>query len=448
MSEVTNLIVGIDFGSSGLVGGIARREASGKTTLLALKQVPGYVGVRRGAIHNVEVAGNNIQRLLSELIGQLKLDAQVMNVYAGINGYTIQTYDAKGSTHMSGDERLNEGHLDDLNDEAQLKVPEDLCTIDVFPQDFLVDGKSDNNPVGTMPKFVEAHFKFIVGQPFLFKNMDACFELLKLEYEPVLGSLASAEAVLRSEEKTKGVVVADFGAETTSIIIFKNNIVRYAAVLPFGGNNINKDLQQLNIELQEAERVKIEKGTAVHYNERDEEQEDSPELYNTFDKEVNEVIVARIEEIIDNLYAQIRYAGIEPQRLTEGIVLTGGAAQLDGLVSVIAKKTEMPVRMGDPSQNILNPDGIAIGPEDAQCLGLLLLGEKTCLEAAKPVVAIKEAVVTEPVLDGFEPGTEAELKKGKKDQAASASKKPEKRRSNIMGGLINKMKGIFDEDDI
>jgi cell division protein FtsA len=294
-----------------------------------------------------------------------------------------------------------------------------------------------------MPNFVEARFKFVVGQSFLFKNLDACFESIGLEYEMVLGSLASAEAVLSQEEKIKGVVVADFGAETTSIIVFKNNMVRYAVVLPFGGNNINKDLLHLNMDQQEAERIKLEKGSAIHYNERD-EAEDLPESYNTFDKEVNEVIVARIEEIIDNLYAQIRYAGIEPQRLTEGIVITGGASQLEGISTVITNKTGMKVRIGDPSLSIVVPEGMVVGPEDAQCIGLLLLGDKACLEANKSVVTPKETLVKEPVFDGFEAKKEKETKTIKKETIT----KPVKPKTNRFGSLINRMKGIFDEEDI
>lgn len=447
MSEVTDLIVGIDFGSSGLVGGISRREASGKTTLLALSQIPGYVGIRRGAVHNVEVAGKNIQALLKQLLEQAKLDATVVNVYVGINGYTIHSIEAKSSMTMSGNERLSESHLEVLNDDAQLMISEDLCTIDVFPQDFLVDGKSDTNPVGTMPGFVEARFKFVVGQSFLYKNVDACFESLNLDYKLVLGSLASAEAVLRPDEKTKGVVVADFGAETTSIIVFKNNMVRYAVVLPFGGNNINKDLQYLNIDEQEAERLKIEKGSAIHYNEQEDVQESTSELYTAFDKEANEVIVARIEEIIDNLYAQIRYAGIEPQRLTEGIVITGGASQLHGISTVIAKKTGMSVRIGDLSQSIVIPQGIVVGPEDAQCIGLLLLGNKACLETKKTSGPPKETDVIQPILDGFEAEKEKEAKKTKKELIS----KPVKPKSNRFGSLIEKvkgLKGLFDDEDI
>ncbi len=446
MSDVTDLIVGIDFGSSGMTGGLARREASGKTTLLALSQIPGYVGIRRGAVHNVEITGNNIQALLKQLLEQAKLDASCVKVYVGMNGYTIHSIETKSSMPMSGNERLSEKHLDELNDEAQLMISDELCTIDVFPQDFLVDGKSDTNPVGTMPTFVEARFKFIVGQSFLLRNLDACFESLNLDYQMVLGSLASAEAVLTQEEKNKGVVVADFGAETTSIIVFKNNIVRYAVVLPFGGNNINKDLQHLNMDQQEAERIKLEKGSAIHYNERDEE-EDRPESYNTFDKEANEVIVARVEEIIDNLYAQIRYAGIEPQRLSEGIVITGGASQLEGLSTVIANKTGMSVRIGNPSQAISVPEGMVVGPEDAQCIGLLLLGDKPCLEASVSSVSLKETAIKEPVLDGFEAVKEKEANKNRKEPVV----KPVKQKNNRFGSLIDKMKGIkglFDEEDI
>lgn len=441
---MTELIIGIDCGSSGLKGGLARRETSGKTTLLALSQIPDYVSIRRGAVHNVEIAGNNIQALLKQLLADAKVEGTVVYVYVGINGYTIHSLEAKSSLSLSGTERLNHKHLDELNDEAQLMIPEDLCTIDVFPQDFLVDGKSDTNPVGTMPTSVEARFKFIVSQSFLFKNLDACFESLNLEYQMNLGSLASAEAVLTQEEKNKGVVVADFGAETTSIIVYKNNLVRYAVVLPFGGNNINKDLQHLNVDKQEAERIKVEKGSAIHYNESDDDE--AFKSYAEFDKESNEVIVARIEEIVDNLYAQIRYSGMEPQRLTEGIVITGGASRLEGLSTLIAKKTGLKVRIGNPAQGVDISEGLAVGPEDAQCIGLLLLGEKNCIKPDAPATTTNEkkgAQIKEQVLEGFE----AVNPEGKKTRKESSGKQP-KPKTNRFGSLFNNLKGFFDEEDI
>ncbi|MDP4277112.1 MAG: cell division FtsA domain-containing protein, partial [Bacteroidota bacterium] len=319
-------------------------------------------------------------------------------------------------------------------------VPEGLQIVDVFPQEFMLDGKIDVNPVGTMPELVEAHYKIAVCQPFIFKNLDACFESLGIAFEPVLGPLATAEAVLKSEEMAKGVVVINFGAQTTSVCVYKGNIVRYISILPFGGDNITKDLEYLNIEEGEAEKYKIESGSAVHLEDVADDEEEVNELdkLSTFDKEANEIIVARAEEIVENIYAQIRYAGIEPQKLTEGIIMTGGTSDLSGLSELLSKKTGMAVRKASPGQQLVNLTGIDMNQEDALCLGLLMLGKADCCIEWKQKPE-PEKIVQEPVIEGFEPEAKKEVVKTKNPP------KPKEKRKNPIGGFWNK---LFDDEDI
>jgi cell division protein FtsA len=229
--------------------------------------------------------------------------------------------------------------------------------------------------------------------------------MLHIGHEKVLGPLASAEAVLKPEDKSKGAVVVDFGAETTSVCVYKGNILRYMAILPFGGRSITMDLGQMNLDEDEAENLKLEKGTAIHYTEQvdPEEQKAFLETLSESDKLANDIIVARIEEIVDNIYAQISYSGIEPQKLTEGIIITGGASQLPGIEILLEKRTQMSVRVGNPAQNIaVVADGIELTPKDSLCVGLLLLGNENCcaiLESkAKPME--KQDFVQEQTLGG------------------------------------------------
>jgi len=450
MNDASELIVGIDFGSSGLTGGVARRNAAGKTELLALKQLPGNVGVRRGAVHNIEVVSGHVKTLLRQLTTSLTIEGQINKVNVGVNGYTIRTIDAKSALPLSGDECLNDNHLDELSDEAQGNTPEELYSIECHPQEFLLDGKPDTNPVGTMPKYIEARYKIVVCQPFLYRNLSACFDTLKMDFDTILGPVASAEAVLKSEDKARGVVVVDFGAQTTSVTVYKASIVRYVAVLPFGGDNITKDLQYLNIETDEAEKLKIESGSALHYTDKIIEEETDPEgdKVSKFDKEANEIMVARTEEIVDNIYAHIQYSGIETQKLTEGIVMTGGASKLADLSELIAKKTGMAVRSGNPAQAFdVIPEGIEIGPEDALCIGLLLMGKDHCVTEVQKVAesSVTAPTVTptvkEPALEGFETG-----KKQPTERTKGQSRTREKNKEGgLMGGIWKK---LFDDEDI
>ena len=444
---VTELIIGIDLGSTCIKGAIGKKVQGG-TELLALYQVPVVSGIRRGVIHNVEEVAKGIVELLDALLKKIGKPGKVENVYIGINGYSIRTVDITSSTILSGDEILSEIHLDTLSDDIELNVPESLETIDVFPQEFIVDGKVDVNPVGSMPTRVEAHYKVVAGRPMILKNLDTCFKRINLRYEQILGPLASAEAILEPEEKNKGVVAVDFGAQTTSVCIYKGNVLRYIAVLPFGGVNITNDLMQLNIDLDDAEKLKIDKGIAKHYSEfeTNEDQEVETPALTDFEKETNEIIVARTEEIVENIYAQIRFSGAEIQKLTAGIVITGGASVLPELDILLSKKTGMPVRKSNPLQSIIsNPDGIEVEPGDALSIGLLLLGKADCCVEAAPQVKVfeKPETVTDQTFGGFD---EPEIKKKEKPVPEPKKEKPKKEKTTSrFSGLF---KSIFDDDDL
>jgi len=450
MSSVTELIIGIDLGSTSITGVLGRRITGG-IELIALEKIPVISGIRRGVIHNIEEVSRGIQELLDKLTDKSVQKCKVNQIYIGINGYSIRTVDVTCTTNLSGDEIFNENHLDDLSDEVESKVPENLSIIDIFPQEFVVDGKIDVNPVGSMPSIVEAHYKVVAGKPVIFRNIDACMDRLHIRYEQILGPLASAESVLVSDEKAKGVVVVDFGAETTSVCIYKGNMVRYISILPFGGANITTDLLQLNIDDEEAERLKLENGTALHYSEISNIEEKNPEMAakTDFEKETNEIIVARAEEIVENIYAQIRFSGAELQKLTAGIVITGGASRLPGLDTLISRKTGMSIREGNPMQNIASkPEGLEVQPRDALGIGLLLLGKTGCCTEAEPVVKPQEKPAEKPdsamtqTLGGFE---DKDDKKKNKNKLKKEKPKTGEKTGGRFSGLF---KGLFDDEDL
>jgi len=398
---VSDYVVAIDLRSSKIVGCLGKKEADGRVRLLAMEQKPFKTEVRRGIVYNIEEISKSIMDLVQVLSDNKEHPCKIDQVYVGLNGYTIRTLDVSSTTYLSGDELVNERHLDELSDDAQSQLPENLDVMDVFTQEFLVDGQADINPVGSMPKRVEGHYKIVGGKSAIMRNLEACFNLTHTSFECILGPLASAEAILRPEDKSKGVVAIDFGAQTTSICIYKGNLVRYVSVLPFGGDNVTKDLLQLNIDEIEAEKLKLNKGTAIHFTQNiDDQPENEFAKMSEFDKEAIDITVARMEETVENIWAQIRYSGIDPQKLTEGLVLTGGASQMDGLSELLIKKTGMNVRFGKPNQYIIpeNLDKYS-NPTLALSMGLLLLGQEGGCSVPEPIEVKKPEVPKEQSID-------------------------------------------------
>lgn len=404
MNGTADYVMAIDLGSSRIVAGLGKRDENGAIRIKALKQMPSDSEIRRGIVHNIEDVAGTVRKLKEDLSNSQTPPLVVNHVYVGINGYTLRTKDVHVYSQFAGTELFTEKELDELTDQIPENLPDEFFPVNVYQQEFLVDGKIDRNPIGTTPKRVDAHFKVVGGIEDVARKTETAFESIKLTANLELGPIASAEAILTSEEKSKGVVCIDFGAETTSVCIYKGDLVRYVSVLPFGGRNLTLDLLQLNLDEEDAENLKLLKGTALHYT--DFEGVEGEEPFSNQDKEINEIMVARIEEIVENIWAQINRSGIEPNKLLAGIVITGGASKLPDLEKLMARKTGMIVRLGDPAM-YLDPASSAIygKPEYARCIGLMLLGKDGCFAVVEkePVVeVIKPSVVQEQTLDGFE----------------------------------------------
>lgn len=435
---ITELIIGIDLGSTGVKGALGRKVA-GTTELIALSQVPLISGVRRGLIHNIEEVTRAIEKVLDLLLKKVPEKCKVDQVYLGINGYTIRTLSLSSIANFSGEEIINEMHLDSLNDDIVDKVSDKYEIIEVFPQEFIVDGKADPNPLGSMPVKVEGKYKVVVGKPIINKNINNTFNRLNIKYELVLGPLANAEAVLDPEEKNKGVIVIDFGAQTTSVTIFKSNNVKYVVILPFGGNNITSDLMYLDMDFNSAEKYKIEQSSAFHHSTFPVSEDEEAIPLSNAEKMMNEAVVARIEEIVENVYSQITTSDEELHKLNSGIVITGGASELNGLDELLKKRTGLNVRKGNPVQNILNPNNLSIEMGDSLSIGLILLGKANCCsEKIEPKVV--ETIIN-PVLG------EEFAEPVKKEPKVHEPKPPVVKKAKTPGKVSEFWKKIFIDDE-
>ena len=161
--------------------------------------------------------------------------------------------------------------------------------------------------------------------------------------EQLIAPLVTANAVLTESERRSGCALVDFGADTTTISVYKNNILRFLTVLPLGGNSITRDITTLQMEEEEAERLKKTYGDALYEEEPEQEEatcklDDDSRTIKVAD--LNNIIEARAEEIIANVWNQIQLSGFD-DKLLAGIIMTGGAANLKNLEEMLRKRSKI-----------------------------------------------------------------------------------------------------------
>jgi cell division protein FtsA len=195
-----------------------------------------------------------------------------------------------------------------------------------------------------------------------------------------LEPLASADAVLSNEEKEAGVALIDIGGGTTDLAIFKDDIIRHTAVIPFGGNVITEDIKEgCSIIEKQAELLKIKFGSAWPGENKDTEIVSIPGLRGREPKEISlktlsKIINARVVEIIEQVFLEIKNYGHSDQKnkLIAGIVLTGGGSQLNHLKQLVEYITGMDTRIGYPGEHLAGDTNKNIGPIFSTAVGLLM----------------------------------------------------------------------------
>jgi cell division protein FtsA len=271
--------------------------------------------------------------------------------------------------------------IDDMHKLVMLPGEE---IVHVIPQEYIVDNEQGiKNPIGMSGVRLEANFHIITGQIAAAKNIKRCIDKADLDVQGIiLEPLASSEAVLTEEEKEAGVVLVDIGGGTSDVAIFQDGIIRHTSVIPFGGNVITEDIKTgCTIMKKQAEQLKMKFGSALSSESQENEIVCIPGLRGREPKEISvknlaSIIQARMEEIVEHIYYEIKNSGYE-KKLIAGIVVTGGGAQLSHIAQLFEYITGMDVRVGYPNEHLATQlaDNMA-SPMYATGVGLVLQGFK------------------------------------------------------------------------
>jgi cell division protein FtsA len=330
--EKENIAVGLDIGTTKIVAMIGKKNEYGKLEILGVGKSKS-LGVARGVVNNITQTIHSIQQAILE--AETNSGYKIKDVVVGIAGQHIRSIQHSDYISRSNAEEVIGGKDIDLliNQVHKLAMLPGEEIIHVLPQEFKIDGQSDiKEPIGMYGGRLESSFHVVVGQASSIRNVGRCIQSSGIELSGLtLEPLASADAVLSQEEKEAGVALIDIGGGTTDLAIFKDGIIRHTAVIPFGGNVITEDIKEgCSIIEKQAELLKIKFGSAWPGENKDNEIVSIPGLRGREPKEISlknlsKIIHARVVEIIEQVFAEIKAYGHEDPRkkLIAGIVLTG-----------------------------------------------------------------------------------------------------------------------------
>ena len=379
--DAPEIIVGLDIGTTKIACLVGRKTDHGKIEILGIGKAPS-LGVTRGVVSNIEKTVQSIRAAVEEAESKSGIEIKVVNV--GIAGQHIKSLQHRGMiTRDSIDDEISQKDVDELiEDMYKLVMMPGEEIIHVLPQEYIVDRQPGiKDPIGMSGVQLEANFHIITGQMAAAKNIFKCVNKAGLQVaELILEPLASSSAVISNEEKEAGIALVDIGGGTTDIAIFHDGIIRHTAVIPFGGNVITEDIKEgCTIMHRQAELLKTKFGAAVTQSSQDNEVVCIPGLRGRDPKEISvmnlaNIINARMSEILEHIYYEIKNSGFE-KKLIGGIVVTGGGSQLKHMNQLIEFTTGMDSRVGYPNEHLSSNTNINVtSPLFATGVGLVAKG--------------------------------------------------------------------------
>lgn len=460
----TNFIAAIELSSSKIAGIAGKRNSDGSIQVLAMAREDASQFVRKGIIFNIDMAAHALTSIVEKL--EALLGNPIAKVYVGINGQSLRTVKNSVSQTLEEGSIISAELIDTLQDENRSNTLTDLTILEVAPQEYKIDNRLEANPIGVVGQHITGQYLNLAARTALKQNLERSLEQAHIEFADILiAPLALANGVLSENEMRSGCALVDFGADTTTVSVYKNNILRYLGVLPLGSRNITRDLTTLQMEEKDAEELKLQYGNALYEEEESENQatctlEDGRKIEI---QKLNAIVEARAEEILANVWNMIQLSGYEG-KLFAGVIFTGGGANLKNLEEAFKKlsRTEK-VKTAKFIHETVHGYNDALKKDGSYntLLSLLLAGKENCCKAIE-----QKPVVAEETIDIFKDDEELkrqeeenrrklqeeekrrrEEEKRKKEEEKRRKAEEKKNKPNPLMSLFKKIGDEFFDDD-
>ena len=391
MAENKQYVSALDVGTSkviALIGEVVADEINIVGMGLAESR-----GLKAGMVTNIDATAQAIQQAMSE--AERMAECKISSVVTGISGNHIRSLNSQGVVKIK-DGEVTKADIERAKDTAKaVNIPPDHQILHTVVQEYIIDNQPGvREPIGMSGVRLDTRVHIITGAVTALQNVQKCIERCGLKVDEImLQPLVSADAVLTEDEKELGVCVIDIGGGTTDIAVYTNGAIRHTAVIPIAGDLITRDLAQaLRTPYTAAERIKIFHGVALENLEGLDEMVEVPSVGDRLPRQISRrtlasVIGPRVEEILELTLNELRRAGFPEEVLTSGIVLTGGASLLRGVVELAEDVFNLPARIGVPQEVGILSDRIR-NPRYATVIGLLHAAKKRAqqngVSAGKP----------------------------------------------------------------
>lgn len=380
--DLKNLIVGLDIGTSKVVAVVAEVLPDGRHEVIGLGQHESK-GLKKGVVVNIEATVESIQAALEE--AELMADCKIRNVYTGIAGSHIRSFNSRGMVAIKDKEVTAADVARVIETARAVNIPTDQQFLHTVSQEFVVDNQEDvREPIGMSGIRLEVKVHIVTGAVSAVQNIVKCIRRCGLEVSDlILQPLASADAVLTEDEKELGVVLIDIGGGTTDIAVFTEGAIRHTAVIPIAGDQITNDIAMaLRTPTLEAEEIKIRYGIAKQVLVDPSETIEVPGLGDRGPRTLSrQMLAAVIEPRVEELFAlalQVVRESEYEEVLSSGVVLTGGTAMMPGIAELAEEIFLKPVRLGIPQYNGQLAD-VVKSPRYSTAHGLLAEAKKQYL---------------------------------------------------------------------
>ncbi len=432
-------IAAIEISSSKVIGAVGVTRAAGQLEILAVEQEHAVECVRYGQIQNLEETSMRISRIIDRLEQHPSVTPRkIQSLYVGLAGRSLRSIPTTVSIDLADDTEISDEILSRLRQDAlRTAIDNTLEVVDAVPRTYHVGKTETQSPKGMVGNRITATFDIIVCRPELRRNIVRTLtDKLNLRIEGfVITALACGHLILSNEEKRLGCMMADIGAETTTVTIYSHGCLKYFATLPMGGRNITRDLTSLSLLEERAEDIKITSGNAIAR-----ETGSSINLNGLRFSDISNLVVARSEEIAANIMEQVIYAGLTEKDIAGGIVCIGGGSRLQGMIDLLGRQSGLQVHWGELPGYVTLSEQRASSAEVIEVASVLYagatLGTGECL--AEPQ---KQALPVTGEAPEETPGENEEL-----------TSRPARERSKFMGGFTKRLAKLFappenDDDD-
>ena len=391
-NEQSRRIVGLDIGTSKVAAVVGEQAPGGELEVIGIGSHPSN-GLRKGVVVNIESTVQSIQRAVEE--AELMVGGEIESVYAGIAGSHVRGMNSHGIVAVR-DREVYPQDIERVIDAAQaVAIPADQKLLHVLPQEYLVDSQEGvKEPLGMSGVRLEAKVHLVHCAANAVQNVEKCIERCGLIVDDIiLEQLASSYATLSDDERNLGVCLVDIGGGTTDIAVFTDGAIRHTSVIPIAGDQVTNDIAMtLRTPTPHAEEIKVKWACALTQLAKPSETIRVPGVGDRPPRELSrqtlaEVVESRYEELFRLVQRELQRSGFE-QLIASGVVLTGGAAKMEGVVELAEEVFHMPVCLAVPS-GVAGLTDIVRNPIYATGVGLLRYGWQQELEHGSKSAARK-----------------------------------------------------------